>query len=576
MDLLRAVFALPPHMFQSTAAKRRASTAVFCAALKSLQEGLSSAAAAKDLVAVLTAAADDVAPDDVPMLVEACVAPLLERSGALRTEGPARDGCLAALSVLPRLLGRVSAAKSSEVLHPDASRLVADLSGCTGAQFCERTVRDLCKVTWPAGCQIKVVEVMKDMALGPHLLKIAAHKAMRQLQEVQPDELPALVYQLLLIGAQQKGQEREGLLLAILALFEQREQQRNTDQEESIQLERGHGSSTAALVAARSIEGNVITLFNFAATQDHDLGLTLLKIIQGTNKLSSGSSSSTSGNNGAATQCFRWLMLTPFSGALALSIMHAQRFEVLVADTLSKLAADGAKHAHRVASSNWLEEAHAFAADSSSSGTTSAGAISSSSTSHSGDGSSLLHASHVPTVLRAVVAASQGWDRLTPALVSFGFSLIDKAPAMAPANLSTAHLGGLSGLSGPLAGVNGSSGLNSGVVSGSGGGGGPGGGPGGGFVAGGTGPGSNVWRARLGQALLLECFLASPACRETVVTKALQRVVTRAPGSECLLELLGDCATARPHDLLALAPHLRDAFGFVLFLPYSCMSVIFK
>jgi len=542
-------------MFQSGAAKRRASTAVFCAALKSLQEGLSSAAAAKDLVAVLTAAADDVAPDDVPLLVEACVAPLLERSGALRTEGPARDGCLAALSVLPRLLGRVSSAKSSDVLHPDASRLVADLSGCTGAQFCERTVRDLCKVTWPVGCQIKVVEVLKDMALGPHLLKMAAHKAMRQLQEVQPDELPALVYQLLLIGAQQQGQEREGLLLAILALFEQREKQRNIDQEGG-PLD---PSTAATAAAARSIEGNVITLFNFAATQDHDLGLTLLKIIQGTNKLSSGTSSGSDNNSSAATQCFRWLMLTPFSGALALSIMHAQRFEVLVADTLSKLAAGGAKHAHRVTLSAWLEEAHAFAVASPCSTHSAVTMGNSSNSSGSSDGSGLLHASHVPQVLRAVVATSRGWDRLMPALVGFGFSLIDKAPAMAALNMSAAHLGGLSGLCGPFAGANGGNGSVTGGCGSSG----AAGGAGSGFVAGGTGPGSNVWRARLGQALLLECFLASSACRETVVTKALQRVVTRAPGSECLLELLGDCAAVRPHDLLALAPHLRDAFGFV-------------
>ena len=54
----------------------------------------------------------------------------------------------------------------------------------------------------------------------------------------------------------------------------------------------------------------------------------------------------------------RWLRLTPFSAALALSIMSAQRFEQPVVTLFSSLILEGVRHATRLRDSPWLSKAH--------------------------------------------------------------------------------------------------------------------------------------------------------------------------------------------------------------------------
>ena len=124
-------------------------------------------------------------------------------------------------------------------------------------------VKEIAKVSWPASCQIKIVEVLKDLSLTPPQLRVSAAKAAKQLPEVALDELPGLVYQLLLLGNQRGGQERAPLLSAVLDHF--------------IALDAHHVAAAPAeppppqaaptAEALRAVEGNVIHLFRFAATQ---------------------------------------------------------------------------------------------------------------------------------------------------------------------------------------------------------------------------------------------------------------------------------------------------------------------
>ena len=66
---------------------RRASTAIFNTAIKSLQEGSLSAAQAKDVVSALVNSIDLAVPDDVPSMVEVAMAPIVERRGGAVLEG---------------------------------------------------------------------------------------------------------------------------------------------------------------------------------------------------------------------------------------------------------------------------------------------------------------------------------------------------------------------------------------------------------------------------------------------------------------------------------------------------------
>ncbi len=154
-------------------------------------------------------ATNEVVPDDIPALVELIVAPVLERrlvSASL--EGARRDGALAALELLPKLLAKV--ATQTNELRPDSARLLADLSDVSGPQYLDHTLNDLCRVQWPAGFHIKIIEVFKvgptcnclasllfyhyltpqDMALSSKLLRIVVGKGVKQLTEVDLEDLP--------------------------------------------------------------------------------------------------------------------------------------------------------------------------------------------------------------------------------------------------------------------------------------------------------------------------------------------------------------------------------------------------
>ena len=163
----------PPLVFLRTGA--RSTVGVFCAALENMQSGRAGPVS-KDLVQVLQNAVDGVSPDDVPALVEAVIAPLAERRTApdgvsvLPLDGAARDGTLAALDLLPKLLARV--ATKTSPLHPlDRSRLKHDLqSNVDGPGYVSHAVLELNSLRWPAGCQIKIIEVFKDMLLHKEVL----------------------------------------------------------------------------------------------------------------------------------------------------------------------------------------------------------------------------------------------------------------------------------------------------------------------------------------------------------------------------------------------------------------------
>ena len=321
-------------------------------------------------------------------------------------------------------------------------------------------------------------------------------------------ELPGLVYQLLLLGAQQFGSERMPILAAVLEHFTALDAAAagaagaaggaaGGDEEEDTYCSQPTASVSVSvsLDALWQVEGSVLHLFQFAATQDHGLGTAFLKILKG-------DAMHAVGCEGGQ---FPWLALTPFSAALALSLATGQRFEVPVFEALGRLAADGAKHAARLEARPWLRGL--------------AGLLDGGG---GGDGlCAARHAEAVPRVLASVVRGSSGWDRLAQPLVNLGFALVDKAP---PADAP----GGSGGTAG-----------------------------GGGVME----SGGAAWGAALGADLLRATFLAHAVSQAAVVTGALNRVVTKAPGSAQLLDLLLRLSADAPDALADHGDKLRDTFG---------------
>jgi hypothetical protein len=122
--------------------------------------------------------------------------------------------------------------------------------------------QEVCRLQWPGGWHIKLVECFKDMALPPNLLGTAINKCIKQLDKVAAEELPALTYQLLLLGSQQNGVHREKIVVAILDRFNALDP---LDDEGSSHVLSASNNNDHV----RAILGNVVQFFNFAATQDH-------------------------------------------------------------------------------------------------------------------------------------------------------------------------------------------------------------------------------------------------------------------------------------------------------------------
>lgn len=113
------------------------------------------------------------------------------------------------------------------------------------------------------------MECFKDAILPSTLLGIAVTKCVKQLDNVTMEELPALTYQLLLLGSQQNGVHREQLVVKVLERFHSLDP---IEQEVSCHVL----SASTNDDHVRAIVGNVVQFFNFAATQDHgQIGINL-------------------------------------------------------------------------------------------------------------------------------------------------------------------------------------------------------------------------------------------------------------------------------------------------------------
>ncbi|XP_051896253.1 Fanconi anemia group I protein isoform X2 [Pristis pectinata] len=180
-----------------------------------------------------------------------------------------------------------------------------------GEEYKKQLINTLCSSRWDPKCVIHLTSMFRDVPVSTEELQFVMIKVLKMFSKLDLQELPPLVYQLLLLSA--KGCKKT-LLEGIVTFFHQQDQLQKEEQmgTESTELE----AATVPKDQLRHIEGTIILHIVFAIKLDHDLGRELLKYLK-------------AGQQGDTSR-----VLCSFNIALLLSVARIHRFEDQVFDFL--------------------------------------------------------------------------------------------------------------------------------------------------------------------------------------------------------------------------------------------------
>ncbi|XP_061678142.1 Fanconi anemia group I protein isoform X2 [Syngnathoides biaculeatus] len=250
----------------------------------------------------------------------------------------------------------------------------------SGEQYKKQLINSLCSSRWDSQCVIHLTTMFRDVPLAPEELHFVVEKVLRMFSKLDLQEIPPLVYQLLLLSA--KGCKKR-VLDGIISYFKQQDLHHQEEQKdgENVDLE----VQSIPQDQLRHVEGTVILHIVFGVRLDHELGREFLKSI----KASYGD-------------------LCPFSVALLLSVARIQRYEEQVFELLKGAIIKSFKDEQLLHGSKLLQDLH------------------------------LGHCSVAGMILDTVKSSVFGWDHVTQTLVQLGFFLMDTfGPKPGPFGKST-------------------------------------------------------------------------------------------------------------------------------------------
>ncbi|XP_067128123.1 Fanconi anemia group I protein isoform X2 [Centruroides vittatus] len=241
----------------------------------------------------------------------------------------------------------------------------------TGTEYRSHLIKCLCLNKWEPECAVQVASTFREIALSNEELQWLIEKLLKVLQEVEIQEIPTLVYQLLLLSS--KG-FRKQLLEKILFYFKNqadilKKQQLNKDRNKE-------NESMHSVDTIKHIEGTVILHITFAAKQDQEIGKEFVKLLKN-------------------SQHQPEHLLSSFCIALALSIAKMQRFEEQIIDVLKHIVIYYFQENEKKTHSYWMRE--------------------------------MLSANYnlSALILETIKTSKFGWDYVTQSLVKLGFTLMD-------------------------------------------------------------------------------------------------------------------------------------------------------
>lgn len=237
----------------------------------------------------------------------------------------------------------------------------------SGEEYKKQLINSLCSSRWDPQCVIHLTTMFRDVPLSPEELQFVVEKVLRMFSKLDLQEIPPLVYQLLLLSA--KGCKKL-VLDGVISYFKEQDLCLEEEQkhEESLDLE----VVSIPHDQLRHVEGTVILHIVFAIRLDHELGREFLKTFKTS-----------------------YVDLCPFSVALLLSVARIQRYEEQVFDLLKGAVIKSFKDEHLKQGSKVLRELFP------------------------------QHQSVSQMILDTVKNSVFGWDHVTQGLVQMGFFLMD-------------------------------------------------------------------------------------------------------------------------------------------------------
>ncbi|XP_044521381.1 Fanconi anemia group I protein isoform X2 [Gracilinanus agilis] len=240
-----------------------------------------------------------------------------------------------------------------------------------GEEYKKQLINTLCSSRWDQQFVIQLTSMFRDVPLSIEELEFVVEKVLRMLSKLDLQEIPPLVYQLLLLSS--KG-SRTKVLEGIIAFFSQLDKSHKEEQSGDDLLD----LVTVPSGELRHVEGTIILHIVFAIKLDRELGRELMKHLKAGQQ------------QGDANKT-----ICPFSIALLLSVARIQRFEEQVFDLLKTSILKSFKDLQLLHGSKFLQ-------------------------------SLVPQKSCISTMILEVVKNSvHSWDHVTQGLVELGFILMD-------------------------------------------------------------------------------------------------------------------------------------------------------
>ncbi|XP_070619037.1 Fanconi anemia group I protein [Erythrolamprus reginae] len=242
----------------------------------------------------------------------------------------------------------------------------------TGDEYKKQLINTLCSSRWTPQYVIHLTSMFRDVPLSKEELQFVVEKILRMFSKLDLQEIPPLVYQLLLLSS--KG-SKKNVLEGIVNFFNQMDKKQKEEQKDSESLELEQ--ATVPLEQLRHVEGTIILHVVLAINLDHELGKELIKYLK----------TEQQGNPEKA--------LCPFSVTILLSMARIHRFKEQIFDFLKTSVMKTFKDKQCLQGSRFLQDLTPLQYD-------------------------------ISDMFLEVVANSVfGWDHVTQGLVELGFILMD-------------------------------------------------------------------------------------------------------------------------------------------------------
>ncbi|NWS24427.1 FANCI protein, partial [Polioptila caerulea] len=241
-----------------------------------------------------------------------------------------------------------------------------------GEEFKKQLINTLCSSKWDPRCVIHLANMFRDIPLSGEELQFVVEKVLRMFSKLDLQEIPPLVYQLLLLSA--KGSKKT-VLEGIINFFNQLDKRQKEEQRvpQSVDLE----VATVPLDQLRHVEGTVILHIVSVINLDQDLGEELIRHLKTEQQKDPGRA------------------LCPFSVALLLSVAVKHRLQEQIFDFLKTSITRSCKDLQFLQASKFLQDLFPQQYD------------------------------VTAVILEVVKNSAFGWDHVTQGLVDLGFSLME-------------------------------------------------------------------------------------------------------------------------------------------------------